>query len=75
MKLLTVKEISQMLRIKSSTVYAWAEQRIIPCIKMNGALRFDESDILAWVEGFKKEPHSCYNPFAQARGPRKGGKN
>lgn len=74
MKLLTVKEISELLQAKPSTIYAWAEQGIIPAIKINGLLRFDEGDILVWIEGLKKEPHSCYTPYTQARGPRKGGK-
>lgn len=73
MQILTVKEVSEMLKIKPSTVYAWAEQGIMPCIKINGTLRFDENDILTWLKRSKKEPHSCYNPLTQARVPRKGG--
>ncbi len=74
MKLLTVRELSEILQAKPSTIYQWAEQQIIPCIKLNGLLRFAEDDVMAWIEKHKKGPQSCYNPITQARGPRKGGK-
>ena len=44
-KLLTVKEVSEMLCAKPATVYAWAEQGMIPHLKLNGLLRFLEDDI------------------------------
>lgn len=59
------------MRAKPSTIYAWAEQGIIPAIKINGLLRFDEKEIIAWIESLKKEASSCYNPLTQARSPKK----
>lgn len=61
MKILTVKEVSELLKIKPSTVYAWAEQRKIPCHKINGVLRFVESDVLAWLAASCKLPAEAYN--------------
>jgi len=68
-KLLTVKEVSEMLCAKPTTVYAWAEQGIIPHLKLNGLLRFLEDDIFHWIALQKKG----YNSLIQARSPRKGG--
>jgi excisionase family DNA binding protein len=73
MKLLTVKELSEILSVKEKTLYQWAELGQIPCVKLNGTLRFDCEDILAWIKSCKKEPDSGYNPVTQARGPREGG--
>ncbi len=73
MQILTVKEVAEMLKIKPSTVYGWAEQGIIPYFKIKGVLRFDESDILNWLKKFKKEPHLCYNPLTHAKGLGKRG--
>jgi excisionase family DNA binding protein len=75
MKILTVKELSGIINIKVKTLYQWAEFGQIPCIKMQGALRFDLDDIMEWIKSCKRETHSGYNPFTQARGPRKGGGN
>jgi len=72
MKLLTVKEVAEIIRAKPSTVYQWAETGVIPCFKLNGCLRFSEDDILAWIKNCKKESYLEYNNLADRR-PRKGG--
>lgn len=74
MKLIGIKEVAEILNVKPSTLYQWAELGQIPCFKLNGSLRFDVEDIMSWVKSCKKEVASSYNPFVQARGPRKGGK-
>jgi excisionase family DNA binding protein len=61
MKILTVKEVSALLKVEPSTVYSWAEQRKIPCCKINGALRFVETDVLAWLAASCKLPVEAYN--------------
>ena len=58
MELLTVKEISILLKAKTSTIYGWAEQGLIPCFKINGLLRFNEAEILTWIK------NCAYNPLA-----------
>jgi excisionase family DNA binding protein len=73
MKLITIKQVSEMINVKPSTLYQWAELGQIPCIKINGALRFDIEDVLNWIKSCKKESASSYNPLTQARSPRKGG--
>jgi excisionase family DNA binding protein len=76
MKILTIKELSDFLKVKPKTLYAWVELSKIPHIKLNGCLRFDFFEIQQWVESCKKAPDSGYNPFAQtSRCPKKGGLN
>lgn len=74
MKILTVRELSEILKVKPKTLYQWAELNQIPCMKLNGCLRFDLDEILKWLQTCKKQPQLSYNPFTQVRGPRKGGK-
>jgi excisionase family DNA binding protein len=73
MKLLTVKEVAQLLHVRPSTLYQWAELGQIPSIKLNGSLRFDFEDLNKWVESCKKQANPGYNSIIQARGSRKGG--
>jgi excisionase family DNA binding protein len=73
MKLVGVKEIAEILNVKPPTLYQWAELGQIPCVKLNGSLRFDVDDIMNWIKSCKKEVTSGYNPLTQARSPRKGG--
>ena len=73
MKILTVKEMSNLLKVKDKTLYQWAELEQIPHMKFNGCLRFDLEDIEAWIRESKRTPVSGYNSLTQARGPKKGG--
>jgi excisionase family DNA binding protein len=74
MKLLTVKEISELLKAKPSTIYQWAEMGLIPCFKLNGLLRFDETEIMQWIRTCKKDNNWSYTVPAGRR-PGKGGQN
>lgn len=50
--LLTVKDLSQQLQIKPATLYAWAAQQKIPCLKIHGVIRFDSERITEWLKSF-----------------------
>jgi len=52
MMLLTVKNLSQQLQIKEATLYAWASQGKIPCLKIHGVLRFEADAIKVWLDNF-----------------------
>jgi len=71
--IVTIAELSKILKVKVKTIYQWAELGQIPCIKFNGCLRFDLNDIEQWKKGCTKVPDSGYNSLTQARGPRKRG--
>ena len=74
MNLIDIKKVSEIISVKPSTIYQWAELGIIPFVKLNGALRFDPEDINKWIESCKKQPASGYNLFAQThQRPKEGG--
>src|SRR5437879_13736321 len=50
MTLLTVKDMATRLQVKEKTIYAWASQGKIPCVKVNGVIRFDERAIEQWLQ-------------------------
>jgi excisionase family DNA binding protein len=52
--LLTIKELAEQLRIKPSTLYAWASQSKIPCVRIHGLIRFRQEEIERWLRGFAK---------------------
>ncbi len=53
MRYLDVKEASEYLNVKPSTLYAWVGQGRIPFIKMNGLIRFDHAEIDRWVRSLR----------------------
>ncbi|MDH3973496.1 MAG: helix-turn-helix domain-containing protein [Deltaproteobacteria bacterium] len=53
--LLTPKQVAEILNCKVKTVYSWAESGKIPCLKVNGILRFVPVEIKEWLEGFREK--------------------
>ena len=51
MKLITIKEVSEILGIRVSTLYSWASSDRIPSHRLNGLIRFDLNEIYEWVTG------------------------
>jgi excisionase family DNA binding protein len=49
-RLLTVQEISQLLKVPRSYVYWLTHQRRIPHLKIHGHLRFRQSHIEEWLK-------------------------
>jgi len=73
-KLLTVKELSEILAVKPKTLYSWAELHRIPCYKIKGCLRFSLPEVMEWLKSWRVEPTMGYNSEAQTLiSPRKGG--
>ena len=70
-KLIDIKTLSQSLSVKASTLYQWTELGKIPYYKLNGAIRFNESEISGWLSSCKIEKVG-YNTI-EGRKPRKGG--
>ena len=58
-ELLTIEEVSRMLRVSERTVYDWAQKGEIPCGKLGTAWRFRKTEILQWIDerlpGSKKQ--------------------
>src|SRR5713226_8626542 len=52
--LLTIKDVARQLQIKPSTLYAWATQGKIPCLKVHRLIRFRPEEIAQWVESFRQ---------------------
>jgi excisionase family DNA binding protein len=49
-RLLTAREIAELLGFAAGTVVDWAERGDMPAFKLGGRLRFRESEVLAWLE-------------------------
>jgi len=48
-KLLDVKELSELTSIKVNTLRAWVFQKRIPCVRINGLVRFKRDEIESWL--------------------------
>ena len=52
---LDITALAERLRIKRSTLYAWAEQGTIPHLKLGRLLRFDPDEIEAWLQNHRRD--------------------
>jgi excisionase family DNA binding protein len=53
-EMLIAIEVARWLRVRPSTIYAWAAAGKIPSLKLNGIVRFCRSEIEHWIKN-----HSC----------------
>ena len=61
--LLTIKQVSECLNIKPSTLYLWAAQGKIPCRKIHGLIRFDPEAIGDWLRSFNPSQATAVPPL------------
>jgi excisionase family DNA binding protein len=52
---LNIVALAERLLVKRSTLYAWAEQGMIPHVKLGRLLRFDPDKIEAWLQDHRVE--------------------
>ena len=49
-KLLTPKQLSDLLQVDLSTVYLWTHTQFIPYFKLGRSVRFLEKDVSEWLK-------------------------
>ncbi|MFC1621698.1 helix-turn-helix transcriptional regulator [Candidatus Omnitrophota bacterium] len=52
-RLIDIKEVSERLGVKVSTIYSWVHQKQIPYIKMGRLVKFDLLELDNWIQGKK----------------------
>ena len=67
MKLVTIKEVSEFLKVKESTLYSWVHYDSIPFYKLNGLLRFNMEEIMEWVRKSKRTPYNTNMPLRESK--------
>lgn len=49
-RLLTARELGELLGFSAGTIVDWAEAGKVPAFKVGGRLRFRESEVALWLE-------------------------
>jgi excisionase family DNA binding protein len=65
---LSIKELSEYLKIKPSTLYDWTAQGKIPHFKIHGVIRFRKEEIDQWLDLCRKE-QPAFPPIAPKENP------
>lgn len=67
-KLLTVKEVMELLGVSRSWLYDAAARGALPCIRIGGMLRFDPEQLEQWLRQFQRPGGTTYGTLDQAEG-------
>ena len=49
-RILNIREASELVRLRPSTLYAYVSRRTIPHLKVGSRLLFDEDELRAWID-------------------------
>jgi len=55
-KLLTIDGVAEMFNVSKTTVYRMVQSRILPFYRIGGNLRFDEREMLGYLERQRVAP-------------------
>lgn len=44
------EELATGLGVAKPTIYLWAKKGVLPCVRLQGCVRFDPGEIKAWLE-------------------------
>ena len=54
MQLMTVTEVSEILKVRKETVYGWIKQGELACIRLDNLIRVDERDLADFISRHKQ---------------------
>ncbi len=55
-RLMTAKQVSELIEVKPSTVYQWVHLGLIPYVKLGKCVRFKKAELFRWIDkSFRKE--------------------
>ena len=49
-KLMTAKQVGELLEVNLSTVYHWVHIGLIPYVKLGKCVRFKKSELFRWID-------------------------
>lgn len=65
-RLLRARDVAEMLDISTGTVLDWFESGRLPGFKIERAVRFRESELMAWLEERRRGPAPSQAPLRVA---------
>ena len=49
-RLLTAKQVSELIEVRPSTVYQWVHTGLIPYVKLGRCVRFKKDELFRWID-------------------------
>ncbi len=49
-RLMTAKQVSELIEVKPSTIYQWVHLGLIPHVKLGKCVRFKKAELFRWID-------------------------
>ena len=49
-RLMTAKQVSELIEVRPSTVYQWVHLGLIPYVKIGKSVRFKKDELFRWID-------------------------
>ncbi len=49
-KLMTAKQVSELIEVRPSTVYQWVHLGLVPYVKIGKCVRFKKDELFRWID-------------------------
>lgn len=49
-RLMTAKQVSELIEVRPSTVYQWVRLGLIPYVKIGKCVRFRKNELFRWID-------------------------
>lgn len=49
-RLMTAKQVSELIEVKPATVYQWVHEGLIPYVKLGRCVRFKKDELFRWID-------------------------
>ena len=49
-RLMTAKQVSELIEVRPSTVYQWVHLGLIPYVKIGKCVRFKKDELFRWID-------------------------
>ncbi len=49
-RLMTAKQVSELIEVRPSTIYQWVHEGLIPYVKLGKCVRFRKSELFRWID-------------------------
>jgi excisionase family DNA binding protein len=55
-RLMTAKQVSELIEVQPATVYQWVHEGLIPYVKLGRCVRFKKDELFRWIDkNYRKE--------------------
>jgi excisionase family DNA binding protein len=67
-RLMTAKQVSELIEVKPSTVYQWVHLGLIPYVKLGKCVRFKKAELFRWIDRNLRKERISFKSAEKALG-------